>query len=125
MKKREGVKHGVLSLVIIGLMVLSVSAVAANKNQDAHPELTEQEMLMACSDCHRETTPEVEKEWYDSAHGIAMVKCYQCHGTFETFMVTPTVDNCNTCHVKMADEKHTEGKICWECHAPHTFKEKK
>lgn len=125
MKKQFGVKEGLLALVITGLMVLSVSAIAADKEQGTHPELTEQEMLIACSDCHREATPEIEKQWYDSGHGIAMVKCYQCHGTFETFVVTPTEQNCGTCHTNMMDKKHTEGKLCWECHAPHTFKAKK
>ncbi len=90
-----------------------------------HPKLSEQEMLIGCSDCHREATPEIEKEWYNSVHGIAMVKCYQCHGTYETFTVTPTEQNCATCHTNMTEKKHSEGKVCWECHVPHSFKEKK
>lgn len=124
-KKREGIISAVLSLVFIGTLLMAVSVIAGDKDKVVHPELSEQEMLVSCADCHKEATPEIEKEWYDSVHGIAMVKCYQCHGTFETFQVTPPQSNCETCHVAMADKKHTEDKPCWECHVPHLFKAKK
>lgn len=124
-KNQRGVRYAGFALALLGILVLSASVIAVAGEKAVHPELSEQEMLVSCADCHRETTPEIEKEWFDSVHGIAMVKCYQCHGTFETFTVTPTVQNCDTCHTNMTDKKHTEGKVCWECHKPHSFKEKK
>jgi len=103
------------------LALLVVSAVADEAAKVTHPELDEQDMLVACASCHEEATPEVYKEWYGSVHGIAMVKCYQCHGTFETFKVTPTKEDCATCHANML-EKCPGDKPCWECHIPHEFK---
>jgi hypothetical protein len=109
---------------MLGMLLLSTLAMAAGTEKVMHPELSEQEMLTPCADCHREATPEVEKEWFNSLHGIAMVKCYQCHGTFGDFVVTPSRENCATCHLDMM-EKCSKDKPCWECHIPHSFKEKK
>ncbi len=116
---------GLLGVVMLAASVASAaSATAGDKGKAMHPELSEQEMLVDCAACHQEATPEITKEWYDSLHGIAMVKCYQCHGTFETFVVTPSRQNCATCHADML-EKCAADKPCWECHIPHSFKEKK
>ena len=93
---------------------------AEKKPVVAHPELSPQEKLIACSECHRTETPDIYKEWYESRHGIAMVKCFQCHGTFETFH-EPTRETCRTCHAKQYD-RCPQDKVCWECHAPHAFK---
>ncbi len=111
-------------LAILTVLIFSVPPVTGQNDKDTHPDLSEQEMLIACSDCHRENTPDIEKEWFDSLHGIAMVKCYQCHGTFETFKVTPSKADCATCHQDML-EKCSQDKACWECHVPHSFKAEK
>ncbi len=124
LKKQRKSVYGGVALLVMGLALFAISAVASDDDKAAHPDLSEQEMLIACSDCHREATPEVEKQWYDSLHGIAMVKCYQCHGTFETFKVTPSKQDCAICHTDML-EKCPKEKACWECHVPHSFKEKK
>lgn len=124
MKKHNGIRWISVMLGLSALLMLAASGVSAKMEKETHPELSEQEMLIACADCHKESTPEIEKEWYDSVHGIAMIKCYQCHGTFETFKVTPTKADCAVCHVDQL-EKCSKKKACWECHVPHVFKEKK
>lgn len=86
-----------------------------------HPKITEQEKLIPCFECHQQATPEVYKEWFSSLHGIGMVKCYQCHGTYENFKVEPAVADCATCHADMVD-KCPKDKKCWSCHTPHSFK---
>ncbi len=86
----------------------------------AHPELTEQEKLIACSQCHKDVTPEVYEEWYNSVHGIANVKCFQCHGTFEDFHVTPQMKKCEACHAREV-EHSPRGRSCWDCHPSHRF----
>ncbi len=109
-------------MVFFAMMVWGASPGAAgDKSVNGHPELSEEEMYVACADCHQEATPDVYKEWYGSAHGIAMVKCYQCHGTFETFRLTPSREDCAVCHAKML-EKCPKDKDCWKCHSPHAFK---
>ena len=110
----------VLYSTLINQQDQEINALAENTNQG----MSEQEQLVACSECHREATPELYTEWYESLHGVAMVKCYQCHGTFETFRVTPTRQDCAACHENML-AKCPQDKPCWQCHIPHGFKVRK
>ena len=91
---------------------------------EGHADLTEQQMLIACSECDQTETPDIYAQWYDSLHGIGMVKCYQCHGTFENLAVVPDKSVCGVCH-SAAMAKCPTDKPCWDCHQPHTFKVKK
>jgi len=122
-KQEKNILIAGLMLTILTVFALAVMPAAGQSAQASHPELDEQEMLIDCAECHRDSTPDIEKEWYESLHGIAMVKCYQCHGTFETFKITPSREDCATCHADML-EKCDQDKPCWECHVPHSFKEK-
>ncbi len=125
---------GVLSLCTLsfaekGTSVMSKISKAASAavkavKQEGHPDVSEQEKLMPCFECHKEATPDIEKEWFNSRHGIANVKCYQCHGTFENMAKVPTDDSCYVCHA--GAKNHTKpGKTCWECHPAHNFPVKK
>ncbi|MBU0966288.1 MAG: cytochrome c3 family protein [Proteobacteria bacterium] len=91
---------------------------------EGHADLTDQQMLIACSDCHQTETPDIYNQWYESLHGIGMVKCYQCHGTFENLVVVPEKSVCGACH-SAAMAKCPTDKPCGDCHQPHTFKVKK
>ena len=116
-----------VGLLLTGLafgMAVAAPAKKAAKPAPAHPKLSAVEMLVDCAECHKEATPEVEKQWYDSKHGLAMVKCYQCHGTFEKFTVTPARETCAACHAGQL-KKCTQDKACWQCHLPHSFTAKK
>lgn len=110
---------------LLGLFMLCVFPLNAAQaaEQAEHPELAPEERYIACSECHREATPEVYEEWNSSLHGIGMVKCYQCHGTFENFRVTPQVQNCAVCH-ENTEPHYPENTPCWSCHMPHSFKVK-
>ena len=123
MKRQQWVgREGGIIVALVLLLGFGGPCLAAAG--DRHPELEPGEMYIACSDCHKEATPEVYSQWYDSRHGLAMVKCYQCHGTFETFRLTPTKLDCASCHEKMV-RKCPQDKPCWQCHVPHTFTKKK
>lgn len=111
---------GVAILFMTGLMAINSDAAS----QAVHPDLSEQEKLIPCQQCHEKVTPKLHKEWYQSKHGLAMVKCYQCHGSFENFRLTPPLKACDSCHNKMV-EKCPTNKQCWECHSPHRFEEHK
>ena len=115
----------VIMFAVAGVLFLASWVTGGDAKDSAHPELSENEMLIPCASCHQENSPDIYQQWFDSVHGIGMVKCYQCHGTFETFKVTPTVQDCDTCHAGMSGKDHTEDKLCWECHAPHLFKASK
>jgi hypothetical protein len=86
-----------------------------------HPEITEQEKLVPCSECHQQATPEVYEQWFNSSHDPGMVRCSQCHGTYENFKVEPATSVCATCHMDMI-EKCPKDQKCWACHRPHSFK---
>ena len=117
-------KAKILGSCMLTLMLAAgwTMALAAEKKKE-HPKLSVQEQYIACDECHREATPDLYKEWFDSGHGMAMVKCYQCHGSFERFRVTPTRQDCAVCHENMM-KKCPQDKPCWQCHVPHTFKMK-
>lgn len=121
MKRSRLLSRDCALVILAAAFWLPAYAVAADEIK--HPDLDDQEQYIACSECHQEATPDVYQQWYDSPHGIAMVKCYECHGTFETFRVTPTRDNCAVCHEQML-EKCAKDKDCWQCHTPHSFKKK-
>ena len=125
MKTRVSLLMGCLAVLVLAAAGCMVSpGVKEAVAQAKHPELSEQEMYIPCAECHQEATPELHKEWYESAHGVAMVKCYQCHGTFETFRLSPTRQDCAVCHESNV-AKCADGEDCWKKYVPHTFKEKK
>ena len=86
-----------------------------------HPPLSEQDKLRPCFECHKDVTPQIYTQWYNSAHGIGNVKCYQCHGTYENMYKVPAVSNCSMCHAAEAEDYGDETP-CWNCHLNHTFK---
>jgi len=117
------------TIILLVLLSIAFTAYAADQGKDTekkpHASLTEQEKLIPCYDCHKETTPTIYKQWYSSTHGIGNVKCYQCHNTFENMAVSPDIQqSCNSCHAEQVnDADHTEGlEKCWECHQVHSFK---
>ncbi len=86
----------------------------------SHPQLSQREMLTPCARCHRDVTPDIYKQWYDSVHGIANVKCFQCHGTYENFRTQPDETSCAACH-NAQYLKRPKDKKCWDCHPAHNF----
>ena len=126
---KTGIRMKIVTLLAISLLAGGVAFGAAGKKPSAqptpiHPALSAEEMLIECAECHKAATPEIEKEWYNSKHGLAMVKCYQCHGGFGNFTVTPSRDTCAACHAGQLT-KCPQNKACWQCHIPHTFAAKK
>jgi len=68
-----------------------------------------------CMTCHKEKTPGLYRQWYNSEHAIHKVTCIECHGADagdpDAFMhegalvatlVTPK--DCGTCHTREANE---------------------
>ncbi len=94
---------------------------ATTKTSEQHPALSQQQKFIPCSKCHKTVTPDIYSEWFKSYHGLDNVKCFQCHGTFSDFHVTPPIIKCEACHAKEV-ETLTSKKACWDCHSPHSFK---
>ncbi len=116
-------KKKLLIVAVLAALVALVACTAGQSGSSAesgHPALSEQDKLVACRDCHQQTTPKVYQEWFDNTHGLGNVRCFQCHGTFENLKKTPDLLSCNACHAdKMGD--HRSGMNCWECHSAHSF----
>ncbi len=124
MRKRALTPIGLIAILALAacaaqmqstVQVVQIDGVAAE-----HVDLDEWEMLTPCSDCHREETPEIVDSWYASTHGIANVKCYQCHGTYEEMQRVPAMKRCAACHEDKVSSP-LQGKTCWDCHPAHNF----
>ena len=121
-------KRQILRLCLVVAVIITASACTAGTSKNAtemkpsgtHPALSAQEKLTPCAQCHKDATPDVYKEWYDSVHGIANVKCFQCHGTYENFQTEPAENQCAACHNKQY-LKRPKDKKCWACHPAHNF----
>jgi hypothetical protein len=117
------VKRIILYIIFFALLIVVLTACAMRTAErprtSGHPALSEQEMLIACQDCHAQATPQTYRQWHQSGHGMATVKCYQCHGTFEGLRTEPSLDSCAVCH--SGQWEHAEGQTCWQCHPAHTF----
>jgi len=125
------VKRKIILSILFTASVALIGGCAANQSTSppeekaeqqtaTHPELTEQEQYIACADCHKTETPEIYEQWFQSGHGIGMVKCYQCHGTYEDLQVVPETANCAVCHSGEFHRTPADSQ-CWTCHPAHTF----
>ena len=125
---KTGTRIKIAAVVCAGLLISGVAFGAAAKkpakSAPAHPKLSAAEMLVDCAECHQDATQKVVKEWNDSTHGLAMVKCYQCHGESKKIVLTPPLATCAACHAGQMN-KCPQDKACWQCHLPHSFTAKK
>ena len=123
----DKVRRFKLKYLIIFLIFAAFTACTAGAKNSVnttmskgHPSLSAQDKLTPCATCHKDVTPDIYKEWYDSVHGIANVKCFQCHGTYEDFATVPKESSCAACHNKEFTKKPKD-KACWSCHPAHHF----
>ena len=111
-------------LVLLALLLLPLPAAAG----DRHRPLDAAGALDACEACHARETPDAVKAWEGGAHGLALVKCFVCHGsTGKDFRAKGTAASCDGCHPAQAalvvPAKGARGAPaagCFSCHAPHS-----
>ena len=81
-----------------------------------------------CFECHIKATPKIAQDWYESKHGVILVKCFVCHGQPDgkgsvPYAVDPDVNaTCRKCHDPSINRmEHTYGlKLnCNKCHPFH------
>jgi len=81
-----------------------------------------------CYSCHVKATPKVTQDWYESKHGVMLVKCFVCHGQPDgkgsvSYAVDPDVNTtCRKCHdpsIKKMEEKYGLEPECNDCHPFH------
>lgn len=90
--------------------------------------LTVPEKYADCVSCHIESTPKITQDWYESKHGVMLVKCAVCHGDPAgngaiPFAVNPNpIDICGRCHgpsIARMQEKYGIKADCNSCHPYH------
>ena len=81
-----------------------------------------------CYECHLKETPKIAQDWYESKHGVIMVKCFVCHGQPDgkgsvPYAVNPDVNTtCRKCHdpsINKMQEKYGLEPDCNQCHPFH------
>ncbi|MEL7639963.1 MAG: hypothetical protein AAGU21_09995 [Solidesulfovibrio sp.] len=92
-----------------------------------HGEVTDE--AGDCLACHKKATPKVAQDWFESKHGMLLVKCYVCHGLPDgkgsvPFSATPSAAvACQRCHAPAMErmaEKFGVRDGCDGCHGFHT-----
>ncbi len=87
-----------------------------------HPEVDAD--LQTCAGCHAQATPEVAAQWQASRHGLALVRCFVCHGsTGADFRARPEPVACAACHPAQGAPADAGGAParCFDCHPPHAL----
>ncbi len=94
---------------------------------EAAKHLSAKQMEGDCYTCHIKATPRVAQEWYESKHGITLVRCQTCHGMPDgkgaiVFTRSPGVESCARCHslaIEKMEAKFGRPKNCVSCHPYH------
>ncbi len=95
---------------------------------DAAKHLDSPDSAADCFTCHLKATPKVAQDWYESKHGVVLVKCFVCHGQPDgkgslPYTVSPDVDTtCRKCHdtsIRNMEAKYGLQLKCVECHPFH------
>ncbi len=123
-------------LILILLCIGAVAVIGFVYLRQAFPEvkctaakhLESPDEAADCYACHLKATPKVAQDWYESKHGVMLVKCFVCHGQPDgkgsvPFAVDPDVNTtCRKCHdpsVKRMEEKYGLQPECNQCHPFH------
>ncbi len=130
---------------VTGLVILVAMIMATNKTMAQQPyesrnmmdtELTYKPVkhLKApddsadCYECHKKATPKIAQDWFESKHGVVLMKCFVCHGQPDglgsvPWMVQPDFRTvCRKCHepaMKMMQNKYGMDVDCATCHKFH------
>lgn len=80
-----------------------------------------------CYGCHMKATPAVAQNWYESKHGMILVRCQTCHGMPDgqgslQFTRSPGTETCARCHslaINRMEEKFGKRGDCNSCHPFH------
>ncbi|MDO5536430.1 MAG: hypothetical protein Q4F72_02720 [Desulfovibrionaceae bacterium] len=94
---------------------------------EAARHLSSPEMEGDCYTCHMKATPRDAQEWYESKHGVTLVRCQTCHGMPDgngarPFSRSPGIDVCASCHsLAIQNMEARFGKVteCNSCHPHH------
>ncbi len=120
------------SLIVLGLLLgggyfAYISWAFPEVRCEAAKHLDSPELMGDCYGCHLKATPRIAQEWYESKHGITLVRCQTCHGQPDgkgsiPFTRRPGVDICARCHslsIDRMEAKFGKRDDCSSCHPYH------
>ena len=96
----------VIALAAVILLVIGFFAYIQNAFTGTRCEAAKHldaDMIGDCYGCHLKVTPQVAQDWYESKHGVTLVRCQVCHGQPDgkgavPFKRVPGVEVCAACH---------------------------
>ncbi|MCD7984102.1 MAG: hypothetical protein LUG19_07605 [Desulfovibrio sp.] len=114
-------------IVLVGGYFLYMAWAFPAVRCEAAKHLDAPQMAGDCYACHVKATPRVAQEWYESKHGVTLVRCQTCHGMPDgkgslPFTRTPGVEVCARCHslsISRMEAKFGKRNDCSSCHPYH------
>ena len=114
-------------IVLVGGYFLYMAWAFPAVRCEAAKHLDSPQMAGDCYACHVKATPRVAQEWYESKHGVTLVRCQTCHGMPDgkgslPFTRTPGVEVCARCHsrsISRMEAKFGKRNDCSSCHPYH------
>ena len=95
---------------------------------EAIKHLESPDSVSDCFECHLKATPKITQDWYESKHGVMLIKCFVCHGQPDgkgsvPYAVDPDVNTtCRKCHdpsIQKMEAKYGLDPNCNQCHPFH------
>ena len=114
-------------IVLVGGYFLYMAWAFPAVRCEAAKHLDAPQMAGDCYACHSKATPRVAQEWYESKHGVTLVRCQTCHGMPDgkgslPFTRVPGVEVCARCHslsIGRMEAKFGKRNDCSTCHPHH------
>ena len=114
-------------IVLVGGYFLYMAWAFPAVRREAAKHQDSPQMAGDCYACHVKATPRVAQEWYESKHGVTLVRCQTCHGMPDgkgslPFTRTPGVEVCARCHslsISRMEAKFGKRNDCSSCHPYH------
>ena len=112
----------------IAATALLFSFVASDAQSKTFKHLKAPDDAADCYACHQLVTPRVAQNWYESKHGVQLMKCFVCHGQPDgkgsvPFAVVPDAETvCRKCHAPAMERMVKKFGIepnCYGCHLFH------
>lgn len=129
MKKHKLILVSLALVTAVGVYFLYLNtAFSGSRCEGARVKHGEVADGQECYTCHKKATPKIAQDWYESKHGVTLVKCYVCHGQPDgkgaiPFSAKPSVVTvCQRCHAPAIDtmrEKYGVRDACESCHIHH------
>ena len=117
-----------LGIVAFFLIFFSFLHFAFPKVRCTAKHLDSPEALADCYECHLKATPKVAQDWYESKHGVQLVKCFMCHGQPDgkgslPFAAKPArrhhLHRCHDTSIQEMEAKYGLQPRLLECHPFH------